>query len=278
VIDMFSNRHGLGLVLMIAGLLVHAPVGAQGHLAGRAQEAMELTDRRIELAEAAVPDEPPSPATAELQLARQIQGRARAAYGGGQYVIAERTTVEARTHADRAIAIVRGLPDPDRVLIQVERTSELVERSRDRLADCDETRARSLLRVGYEMQGRAEVAARESRYLAALQLTMSARERLQKAMRLCNVAESLGETASRALQRTDDVLARAREIVDEGAPEEALRALRRAGALQSEARAEYSSSHFERSLQLTQHARVIAQRVVRREPPPRPGSRGGPPR
>ena len=40
-----------------------------------------------------------------------------------------------------------------------------------------------------------EGAVRESRYLAALQLTLSARERLLKAMRLCKVTESAAELA-----------------------------------------------------------------------------------
>jgi hypothetical protein len=253
---------------MLVLLLAPSGAGAQGQWSGRVQDALELTDRRIELADALVPPGDVSQAASELTLARQVQVRARSAFDAGQYGIAERVTLEARSHADRAIAIIRGLPDPDRVLMQVERTAELAERARERLADCTDTRARALLRVGLEMQSRAEAAVRQSRHLAGLQLTMSARERIFKAMRLCNVTESLGELAARALQRTDDVIARAREALDEQGAPEARRALERAVSLQFEAQAEYRAERFETSLRLTHTARLAANRVLR------PGPRG----
>lgn len=256
------------LAVLLTGLALPPRVAAQGPGPGRVLESMEITDRRIEIAERLVAEAQSSPAASEVEIARQLQGRARSAFSAAQYGMAERATLEARTHADRAIAIVRGLPDPDRVQIQVERTAELADRARERLSDCTETRARALLRVGFEMQSRAEAAVRESRYLAALQLTTSARERIQKAMRLCNVAESLGENASRALQRTDEVIARTRELLDEDqAPLEAKRALARAVSLQSEAQAEFRAGHHEPALRLTHSARLLANRALRASGP-----------
>lgn len=254
-------------LIALAALL--APVGASAQ-GSRVQDALELTDRRIELADALVASGDATQAAAELNLARQIQVRARSAFDAGQFLIAERATLEARGHADRAIAIVRGLPDPDRVLMQVERTAELAERARERLADCTELRARSLLKVGLDMQARAEAAVRQSRYLAALQLTMSARERLFKAMRLCNVTDSLRENAARALQRTDEVISRAREVIEEQASPEATKAIERAVSLQLEAQAEFRAERFEPSLRLTHTARLAAKRALR------PGQGAGP--
>jgi len=267
-------RHRWSFVLVaLVALLVPAGAGAQGQWGERVRDALEQTDRRIELADALVGPGDVSQASAELALARQIQVRARSAFEAAQYGVAERSTLEARAHADRAIAIVRRLPDPERVLVQVERTGELAERARERLADCTETRARSLLRVGEEMQARAETAVRQSRYLAALQLTMSARERIFKAMRLCNVTESLGEHAARALQRTDEVVARAREGLEERTSDEARRSLERAVALQSEAQAEYRAQRFESALRLTHAARLAAKRSLRPGQGPGPRSR-----
>jgi hypothetical protein len=269
---MTARHFCIPALVALAALLAPVGAGAQGGWSGRVQDALEITERRIELADALVPQGDVSRASSELTLAKQVQVRARSAFDAAQYGIAERATLEARTHADRAIAIVRGLPDPDRVLVQVERTAELAERAGERLADCTETRARSLLRVGQEMQVRAEAAVRQSRHLAALQLTMSARERLFKAMRLCNVTESLGENAARALQRTDDVIARAREALDERGAPEARRNLDRAVSLQFEAQAEYRAERFEASLRLTHTARLAAKRILR--PVQGPGPRG----
>ena len=50
------------------------------------------------------------------------------------------------------------LPDPDRVLSQVERTRELLERVRDRVEECNRDRAHALMRVAFTMQQRAEAA------------------------------------------------------------------------------------------------------------------------
>lgn len=270
-----NSRH-LWLLALGVAALVGAPrdAVAQANLAGRVQESIEVTERRIELAESLVPQADPSRATSEIALARQLQARARSAFASTQFGLAEKSTLEARNHADRAIAIVRGLPDPDRVQVQVERTAELAERARERLADCTDTRARALLRVALEMQGRAEAGVRESRHLAALQLTMSARERLFKAMRLCNVAENLGENAARALSRTDDVIARAGEVSEADETGPAREQLARAVSLQAEAKSEYRDEHFESALRLTHTARLIAKRVLQRMVSP--GADSGP--
>ena len=272
---MSSRNSWLPLFLVVAAVL--SPVGAlaQDGIPGKVQDELDFTDRRIEFADALVEDGASTPAAGELALARQIQVRARSAFSAGQYAAAHRSTLEARAHADRAIAIVRGLPDPDRVQMQVERTGELAERARERLAECQEPRAKALLRISLEMQARAEAALRESRYLAALQLTMSARERLFKAMRLCKVAEALGESAAHALQRTEEVLSRARETLDAGGAPEDRRALDRAIALQTEAEAKYRAEQYEAAIRMTQNARHIAQRVVKGRPPSAPGGAAG---
>ncbi len=240
-----------------------ASARAQDLTAARVQEAMDITDHRIELAETIVPENGNANAAFELGLAKTLQARAHSAFTANQLGIAIRATLEARTHADRSIAIVRGLPDPDRVLVQVERTRELLGQAHERLAACDLQRAQAMLSVALEMQSRAEIALQESRYLAALQLTMSARERVYRALRLCNATDSIQESASRALQRTDDVLARVHEAVDGSSSAQAREMLTRAEAVQTEAQAEFRSRHFEASLRLTQGARVMAQRAQR---------------
>jgi hypothetical protein len=120
-----------------------------------------------------------------------------------------------------------------------------------------------MLRTAREMQERAEQAYRETRYLAALQLTMSARERALRAMRLCNASESIEETLAIALQRTDDVLSRAHELVDAGENERAKRLLSNADSLQARAKAEEQAGHLRLALRLTLQAREQASRAIR---------------
>ena len=251
------------VMCLVSACALMTAVPALAQDGARVQEAIDVTDRRIELAETLVARGEHAQAAAELDRGKNMQASAKQAFGSGQFGLAGRLTLEARAHVDRAISIVRGLPDPDRVQLQVERTREILERSRDQIEGCDQPRARALLHVALEMQERAELALRESRYLAALQLSMSARERAFKAMRLCKVQESLQGTAQRALQRTDDTITRAREAVERAGSEQSRSMLARAEALQAQAQGEYRSEHWEAAMRLTQSARTLAQRAAR---------------
>ena len=202
-------------------------------------------------------------AQGELTLAVDLQANARVEYTAGHDLRALDLTRRARLHAEKAIALINGLPDPDRVLVQLERTRELLDRTRERLADCDIDRARAMLRAALEMQVRAEGASQEGRYLAALRLTMSARERALRALRLCNLEDNLHDAAERALARTDELIAHARDLVAEHGSDPARAALNRAVELETEATAQFRADHLEASLKLTQSARTFAHRAIR---------------
>jgi DNA-binding transcriptional ArsR family regulator len=259
-------RHRVSIVLALCGLsLLAAPVPGrtQDLTPDRVQYALDVTDRRIEYAQLLVSNSDDDQARTELGFAVDLQARAKNAFAAAQLALAARLTIDARGHADRAIAVVKGLPDPDRVVAQLERTREMVDRARERIEECNDERARSMVRVALEMQERSESAAQSGRYLAALQLTMSARERTLKALRMCRLEEDLQESAERALRRTDEVIARAREVVGAGANDAARRALSRAVDLQGEATREDRAEHFDASLRLTTSARAFAHRAVR---------------
>lgn len=251
-------------VLLVAALFAGPiPARAQDLTPERVQVAVDLTDRRIEQAQVLVSSSDNANAEAELRLAIDLQARAKTALSASQLRMAMTLTLGARSHADKTIALVKGLPDPDRVLVQLERTHELIERARDRVEECDSQRAHALIRVASEMQSRAESSANDGRYLAALQLTLSARERALRALRMCNLEDSLDDAAQRALVRTDEVIGRARDRVGERGNEPARSALSRAVDLQTQAQAQFQASHFEASLRLTLSARAFAHRAIR---------------
>jgi hypothetical protein len=229
----------------------------------RVQAELDRTDQRIEQAEIVVSSSNNEIAESALNDALRIQAQAKSAFAGGQLRLALDLTYRARTLALRAIALVRGLPDPDRVLAQLERTREMLERARDRIEECNEDRARSMLRAAFEMQARAEGAARAEHFLAAFQLTVSARERALRALRLCNVEENLRESADRALHRSDEVIVQAKDRVSGNPSESARQALSRAIELQDRAYGEFRMDHPKASLRLTQSARAFAFRAIR---------------
>jgi hypothetical protein len=259
------------LVALVALAAIPAVVRAQGGTVDRLRLAIEETDRHIALVERVVSTSDDPQAFSELARARDLQARARLAAGAGRPLLAGQFTTQARGHVDRAIALVRGLPAPDRVVAQLERTREMLARAGERIQECGDDRARAVLRVALEMQERAEGAERERRHLGALQLTMGARERGLQALRLCRMEENVQESAEHALRQTDQVLARARELLESGTPGRrgrplARAALPRAVALQDDAVRQFRAGHYEATLQLTRSARRLAHRAVGRGP------------
>ena len=263
----FSRR--VFLIALVTLALLPAGARSQGMTSEPVRMSMDETDRRIELAETVVSTSEDAQARGELTLARDLQGRARSAAGARQFPMAGQLTGQARGHADQAIMLGRGTPTRERVGAQWERTGEMLDRSRPRIEECGDDRARSMLRVAVEMQKRAESANQAGRYLGALQLTMGARERCLRALRLCRMEENVQQAAERALIRTDEVLARTREQLESGAsggvvPPRVRDALVRATVLQGDASRQFRDGRWESSLQLTLNARRLAHRAVGR--------------
>jgi hypothetical protein len=229
------------------------------------QREIDLTDTRIEQADALAAGSDNAEVRSDLALANDLQSRAKIELDAGHCVVALDLTKRARARALHAVSLVRGLPDPDRVQVQLERTREILDRARERIEECDQPRAQAMLRAALQMQTRAEAAfaADPPRLLAALQLTVSARERVHRALGLCNIEESLQDGAERALKRTDDVLGRAREKTGDAAREQGRRALDHALELQQRAYDEFRAGRFEASLRLTLQSRAIAFRALR---------------
>jgi len=120
-----------------------------------------------------------------------------------------------------------------------------------------------MLRAAFEMQARAEEAAASGHYLAALKLTVNARERAQNALRICHLEENLEEAAERAIQRTDQILTRAQNALENCDNAQARDSFAQAMELQARAKSEFRAEHFRVALNLTLSARRAAYRAVR---------------
>jgi hypothetical protein len=247
-----------------------ADSGADLQSAPRVQAALDRTDRRIEMARTLVAGgkDPALIEAADLQAqARALWDKASGSAGERRPESARQAvalSLEARQRADQVIARAQGLPDPERVSSQVDRTREVLENARARMVECTRVRARVLIETANGMQTRAETAVAESRYLAALQLTLGARERALRALQMCSIEDDPNETAERALQRTDLILSRARASIGPGSLPRAQRLLARAESIQEEARRQLHVGNIRASLEQTQVARGQALRLIRR--------------
>ena len=259
------------LVCMLIGqasAAVSADAQCSDVLNARAQRQIALTDLRLDQAAARLGTlSGENAARAELEQARRFQAQARQELASGHCRFAVDLTLRARSRALRALIVRRvssaGSPDPERVLAQLDRTQEVIDHARGAIEECEDDRARESFRSADEMQRRAEESFHSDRFLGALQLTVAARERVNRASSLCRVSEDPDGSAERALERTDAMLTQAVESGAENAPF-ARRALLRARALQAQAYRELRAGRDEESLRLTRSARVFAQRAIRR--------------
>jgi hypothetical protein len=259
---LMKSRLLILLLTGLVGLAAASPARAQRPVE-RVLMALEATDRRIEQARQAILTHPDPGARSELGAAEAIAPRARAAFDAGRPRVAMNLTFDARAHADRAIAMARGMPEGDRSAMQLQRTRDLLDRARQRTTGCNDPRAHELLRVAGVMQDQAEAAVAAGRLLAAVELTMGARNRAFRALRLCNVEDDLPGSVEQALRITDEVLARARAAVGPGAGDPVRHAITEAESLEVRAQAEYQAAHYEPSLRMTQAARAMARRAER---------------
>jgi len=264
--SMLQAARARALVALVLAILATVPstiARAQNLTPERVQIALAATDQRIGEAERQLSGAGNAGADTELGAAKDFQARAREALARGRLVAAGRLTFEARRHADRTVALARGLPDPDRVLAQLDRTRDLLDRRGGRIESCTFPRAQSLARNAGEMQSRAEEAGRSGRYLAALQLTMGAREQMHRALRLCRMEENIQDLAGIALHRTDDIIARVQAAVSASGNDEARESIARSVALEAQAQQDYRAGNFEASLRETQSARASAYHAAR---------------
>ena len=108
------HRAAPAILVIALGLLVSGPALAQLPPMDpqRLQDAIDVTDRRIQQAQELLSGAPNQAAQAEVDQAVALQALAKSAFAQSRYAAAARATFDARLHADRAVAILRGLPDP----------------------------------------------------------------------------------------------------------------------------------------------------------------------
>lgn len=263
------------LILGVAGALLGLgaePVASQcpEDLRLQAASALEETGRRVSEADSLVRESDHEGARDEFDQAIRLQSEANAAFAAEDCGRALDLSRRARFRAIHAIELVRGLPDLDRVVAQVERTHEVLHQARDRTAECAEARAHRLLRAASQMQRRADDALATERPLAALQLTVGARDRAFQALRACGMREDLELSADRAIRRTDEAISRAGERIEGPGEEQAIAMLGRARELLDRARGDRNEGRFEQAIRQAISARAQAYRAARLV--------GGPPR
>ncbi len=99
---------------------------------------------------------------------------------------------------------------------ELERTDHLIDRARDAVQHAENPVAVAVIERAKTIQSDAWIAFNASKYLVARTLTMKVRELLGSAMAMSRATEQSGDVVQRRLERSQDRLDRAKDILDNG--------------------------------------------------------------
>jgi hypothetical protein len=143
--------------------------------AGHAEMELERTDSILERARPLVKESEDEEATLLFDRAVQIQGQAFDAFRSGQLRLVFPRTREARSLAHRALSRVRGPVGQDRVLEEIARTDEALNRASETVEASARVDAERLLANARNHQGRARQLLEKDQFRPALAQTIVAR-------------------------------------------------------------------------------------------------------
>lgn len=244
---------GVALLLVAAAVIAgSSPACAQPDNRERVREAIEQTDRILDEARTSVEQSSSQRAALLLKQAEQFQDRAKAAFDEDRLLLAQQWTDKAREAARRCIgSIVDSGDERDFVEQQLDVTDEWLEQVRT-VSDNNSAAGLELrLQEAQRLQDRARDLLSENSLRQALLLTRRAQEvcrdlvgrfnsgerrrdqlraNLERARALVDdnrdaVTASSNETARTLFESGSDLIAKAEELYQAGAYDEALRLL-----------------------------------------------------
>jgi hypothetical protein len=256
---MRSGRIAAAIValLLVLGSATDAPANSRR---SEAERELQITKSVIEKVRRLVDESENRRARDTLRRAMDLQNRAEREFRGNGFAVTVKLTLVAREYAKRAGKLA-GEPSENREFVfrQLERTRDMLRKTREHAGEIGETQAEEILRAAYERQDQAETAFREHRFRVSLRMTQLARELAQKALEM--VGEEPGASPQRvlsAMKETDEILGRvSRDLGGTRSP-----LLEEAYELQDRAEAHLNGGRFGPALKLTLTARDLAKKAV----------------
>jgi tetratricopeptide (TPR) repeat protein len=222
------------------------------------------TDRLLErIDERAAQGGPQLDTNSLINDAHLLQNRARAHATEGRYILAFEETKQAREIARRIINRSGVGPETgrDAVASTLETTDLLIDRAFELARENQDDRAVRQLEEAARIQREAHDFFRNGQPDRALALTQRAREMAQKAARAMQ-KEISDDSVRQALERTDQILSRLREALDQSASDSATELYDRALARQNAARESFESGDLRKALANTKVARNLASTAL----------------
>ncbi|MFH2054319.1 MAG: hypothetical protein ABIJ61_00035, partial [bacterium] len=156
----------------------------------------------------------------------------------------------------------QGPPSDDRFRGELEQTDQLIDEAKDLLADTENPKAEQLLGQAVEMQQRAWDAYHDNSHQMLGQYSKLARDLVTQALGLLQRGFENRSFVEQELERTADILDRARDLIAGSDAPLAQTLLEQAADLQERGREFMQQQQLRRALQLSLRARGIANDVL----------------
>lgn len=195
------------------------------------------------------------------KMAQTEQATAEGYLAKSRYGYALKFTLAAREHGKAAFAAIRGRLGVERVSRELERTDALVEKTRARLAGVVSRRAAEVLNKAVELQRQARQALSNNRPLAALKLTLAARDLLLRAWE-SGRSDLTPELVEQALAENDALIKEWADEIRAGGDTPAAKLLEQGIKRQETARTLFSRKQFKPALAECHAARGLLKRAV----------------
>lgn len=252
------------LFVLITGTIILGITDiAYSQIREEVKKELEKTDRVIERAKEAVRESGNPKAQSLLEIAINLQTRAKEAFDQERIKLAGKLTLQAREKAFEAIGLTkRNEENENLVLKAIERTDEIIAKAKEDALLSDSPRASSLLEVAIRNQERAKEFYHERKLKMALKLTLEARELAQKSMELTDRKDKLERIAKNQLERTDRLIDKAGPIIKESGSLRAQELFDEGVNLQEKAWDLFRQNRFGLAIKGTQRARSFVLRAL----------------
>jgi len=195
------------------------------------------------------------------KMAQTEQSAAENHLAAARYGHALKFTSAAREHARAAFAAIRGRAGVERVKRELDRTDDLIQKAKERLGNSAARRATEVLNKAVELQRQARQALSENRHLAALRLTLAARDLLLRAWEAGRAGVTF-ELAEQALEENDALVSEWAEAIRADADTPAAKLLEQGVVHQEAARGLLGQQRLRLALAECHKARRLLQRAV----------------
>lgn len=161
-------------------------------------------------------------------------------------------------------AMAQSVTDLANLERELENTEALIQRAAEMAHDASNAQAAELVKKAIEVQTQARQSFANSRFEMARILTTAARKLAAKAIGLMQNPDARGDRVQAELERTDDLLGRAREHLDPSSPESAHTFLAAAHRQQEQAWQLYRASEIRPALRMTLQVREMLRKLAGR--------------